>query len=99
MKGAKKIIALVLLFSLIVPAMPSSVWAENTAVHGKMTGKTLVHGLASLLLWPGLGQYLNDNPTNKNVTHALLGLTGIFRIWSGWDAMIDRKGGRWDGKI
>ncbi len=99
MKSAKKIMALVLLFSLIIPVMPSAVWAENTAVHGDMNGKTIVHGLASLLLWPGLGQYLNDNETKKNVTHALLGLTGIFRIWSGWDAMIDRKGGRWDGKI
>ncbi len=99
MKSAKKIIALVLLFNLIVPCIPPAVWAENTAVHGQMTGKTLVHGLASLLIWPGLGQYLNDAETKKNVTHAVLGLTQIFRLWSGWDALIDRKGGRWDGKI
>ena len=32
-------------------------------------------------------------------THAILGLTGIFRLWSGWDAMIQRDGGRWGGKI
>ncbi len=89
------IIAIAIMISFAAP----QAYAVNTARHGKMTGKTFVRGLASLIIWPGLGQYLNDNETKKNTTHALLGLTGIFRLWSGWDAMIDRSGGRWDGKI
>lgn len=95
----KKTIALLLIFVMAFAFAPMSSYAENTATHGKITGKTVVSGLASLIIWPGLGQYVNDNETKKNVTHALLGLTGIFRLWSGWDALIDRQGGRWDGKI
>ncbi len=55
--------------------------------------------LPSLVVWPGIGKNLNHNETKKNVTHAVLRLTGIFRLWSGWDALINRQGGRWDGKI
>ena len=85
----------VLAFSIgLAPA-----FAENTAVHGKITGKTVCYGLASLIIWPGIGQYLNDNETKKNVTHAVIGLLPPFRLWSGWDALIARQGGRWDGKI
>ena len=95
----KKNAAILVLTLMLCSLMSFPAYAENTAVQGKMTGRTAVHGLASLLLWPGLGQYLNHNETKKNWTHAALGLTGIFRLWSGWDALIDRQGGRWDGKI
>ncbi len=95
----KKLAALLLIGALAFTAMPTQALAVNTAVHGKITGKTVCFGLASLIIWPGIGQYLNDNETKKNVTHAVLGLTGIFRFWSGWDALIARQGGRWDGKI
>lgn len=95
----KKAMAFFLILVMAFSLMPSVSYAENTTVHGKITGKSVVSGLASLIIWPGLGQYVNDNETKKNVTHALLGLTGIFRLWSGWDALIDRQGGRWDGKI
>lgn len=95
----KKTIAIMAIVMLMFVGIPTQAFAENTATHGDISGKTVIHGLASLIIWPGLGQYLNDNTTKKNWTHALLGLTGIFRLWSGWDAMIDREGGRWDGKI
>ena len=95
----KKIIAGLMILAAIITVVPLPAYAENTAKHGKITGKTVCYGLASLIIWPGIGQYLNDNETKKNWTHALLGLTGVFRFWSGWDAMIDRQGGRWDGKI
>ena len=94
----KKLMVLLVMISLIV-AVPSQAFAVNTATHGTITGKTVCYGLASLIIWPGIGQYLNNNETKKNVTHAVLGLTGIFRLWSGWDALIGRQGGRWDGKI
>ena len=94
----KQWIALILVMVMLA-ALPAPAFAVNTATHGKMTGKSLCYGLASLIIWPGIGQYLNDQETKKNLTHALLGLTGIFRLWSGWDGLIDRQVGRWDGKI
>lgn len=95
----KKLTAVLLVLVLALSLTPCKAFAANTAVHGDITGKTVCSGLLSLLVWPGIGQYLNDNETKKNVTHGILGLTGIFRFWSGWDALIARKGGRWDGKI
>lgn len=95
----KKKMTIAVLALAIAAAAPSQAFAANTATHGKITGKTVVAGATSLLLWPGIGQYLNDNETKKNWTHALLGITQIFRFWSAWDAVIDRQGGRWDGKI
>ena len=95
----KKFVSVLLITFTFMSITPTPSWAANTAKHGTITGKTIVHGLASLVIWPGLGQYLNDNESKKNITHALLGLTGIFRLWSGWDAMIDRTGGCWDGKV
>ena len=88
-----------LTIATLIFAIPSTALAVNTAVHGKITGKTVCYGLGSLIIWPGIGQYLNNNETKKNWTHALIGLFPPFRLWSGWDAMIARQGGRWDGKI
>lgn len=95
----KKMFAVILLVSLAFSVVPSTAYAENTAVHGGIKGKTIVTGLCSLIIWPGLGQYLNDNQAKKNWTHAIIGLFPPFRLWSGWDALVDRQGGRWDGKI
>lgn len=94
----KKVILLLTILTLIF-TIPAPAFAENTAVHGKITGKTVCFGLASLIIWPGIGQYLNNNETKKNITHAIIGLFPPFRFWSGWDALIARQGGRWDGKI
>lgn len=94
----KKVILSLALLALIF-AVASPVSAQNTATHGEITGKTVVSGLVSLLIWPGIGQYVNDNQTKKNWTHAIIGLFPPFRLWSGWDGLIDRQGGRWDGKI
>ncbi len=96
MKKALAIGTLVLtLFAVTAP----QALAVNTAKHGEIKGKTVVAGLTSLLIWPGIGQYLNDNQTKKNWTHAIIGIFPLFRLWSGWDALINRQGGRWDGKI
>ena len=93
----KKVLAMVLIaFSVFTT---SNAWAANTATHGNITGKSVCKGLTSLLIWPGIGQYLNDNETKKNWTHAIVGILPPFRFWSGWDALIQRHGGRWDGKI
>ncbi len=95
----KKLFAAVLILMMTLSLTPSNAFAENTAKHGKISGKTVCYGLASLIIWPGIGQYLNDNETKKNWTHAIIGLFPPFRFWSGWDALIDRQGGRWDGKL
>lgn len=95
----KKALSALLIIAAVVAVVPSQAYAENTAKHGKITGKTVCFGLSSLLIWPGIGQYLNNNETKKNWTHAIIGLFPPFRLWSGWDALIARQGGRWDGKI
>ncbi len=95
----KKLATIFLVVALIVAAVPSQAFAVNTATHGKITGKSVVSGLCSFLIWPGIGQYINDNETKKNWTHAAIGLFPPFRFWSGWDGLINRQGGRWDGKI
>lgn len=95
----KKLLTLFILIMMLTSVVPSQAFAENTATWGKITGKSVVAGVCSLLLWPGIGQYLNDNETKKNATHAIIGLLPPFRLWSGWDALIARQGGRWDGKI
>ncbi len=88
-----------LIFALAFTALPPSALAVNTSQHGDMSGKSVVAGILSLFVWPGIGQVVNENETKKVVTHAILGLTVVFRLWSGWDALIARQGGRWDGKI
>lgn len=95
----KKVTALFLVLALIFALTPSQALAVNTARHGKISAKTVVAGIFSLVIWPGIGQAVNHNEKKKDGTHAVLGLTGIFRLWSGWDALIGRQGGRWDGKI
>jgi len=95
----KKFSAALLLSLMVLGLSSPQAMAANTAKHGEIKGKTVVAGLTSLLIWPGIGQYLNDEETKKNWTHAIIGILPPFRFWSGWDALIDRQGGRWDGKI
>ncbi len=94
----KRFIAVLVGAFLMCAVVSTPVYALNTATHGQMSGKTVVAGLLSLLLWPGIGQVVNKNTGEKNVTHAIIGFFPPFRLWSGWDALIDRKGGRWDGR-
>ena len=94
----KKIISLAILFGLVSMFTPA--FAERTEGQpGEISGKSVGAAVVSLLLWPGLGQLMLDNPVDKNVTHAVLGLTGIFRIWSCYDALVDRRGGVWHNRI
>ena len=74
-------------------------FADTHGRNGKVTPKSIGAGALSLLIWPGIGQLMNDEPAEKCGCHALLGLTGIFRIWSCYDAVVDRKGGVWENRI
>lgn len=94
----KKFIALSLLFSMLLSAVPAA-FAGTHGVDRQVTGKSIAGGLASLIIWPGIGQMVNDQKTDKVVTHALLGLTGVFRFWSCYDGIANRNGGVWQNRI
>jgi len=93
----KKILVLSILAAMVLSAAPS--FAGTHGRDGQVTGKSVGAAALSLLVWPGIGQAMLDNPKEKNVTHALLGLTGVFRFWSAYDSFVDRKGGVWENRI
>ena len=94
----KKFLAPLLIIGFIGLVMPA--YAGGTEGHpNEISGKSVGAAALSLIIWPGLGQLILDNPVDKNVTHAVLGLTGIFRIWSCYDALVDRTGGVWHNRI
>ena len=94
----KKFFSISLLLSILMIASP--VMAKGThGKDGKVSGRSVGAAACSLLIWPGIGQAINGQSTEKNVTHAVLGLTGIFRIWSFYDAIVDRDGGVWHNRI
>ncbi len=68
--------------------------------RGEISLKSTGAGLASLIL-PGLGQYINEQPKRKVVTHgvAWLLLPGVIHLFSSYDALFDREGGYVDGRV
>ncbi len=94
----KKILASLVLLTIVASSAPMAL-AGTHGVNGEVSGKSVGAGLLSLFIWPGLGQIVNDQKDDKVITHALLGLTGIFRIWSCYDAVVDRNGGVWKNRI
>lgn len=93
----KKIVTLALLCSMVLMSAPALAGTHGT--DRNVSGKSIAGGLASLLIWPGIGQIVNDQKTDKVVTHALLGLTGVFRFWSCYDGIANRNGGVWQNRI
>jgi hypothetical protein len=94
----KKIVILSLLMAL-VSLNSSAIAATTHGRDGQVSGRSVGAALCSLLVWPGIGQAINKQSKEKNVTHAVLGLTGVFRFWSFYDAIIDRQGGVWKNRI
>jgi len=94
----KKIFSILLLLTMFTFTAP--VWAESThGTDGEVSGKSVGAAVCSLLIWPGIGQAINKQHKEKNITHAILGLTGVFRLWSFYDALVDRDGGVWHNRI
>ena len=93
----KKLFSIIALLAILTTATP--VFAGTHGKDGKISGRSVGAAVCSLLVWPGIGQAINGQSTEKNVTHAVLGLTGVFRIWSFYDAIIDRDGGVWHNRI
>ena len=84
---------------MVLCVMSTPVLAGTHGTNGHVSARSIGAGALSLLIWPGIGQAVNNQSYDKNVTHAVLGLTGIFRIWSCYDAVVDRQGGVWKNRI
>ena len=97
MKSA--LIGLTLLGTLTAMVPQASAENSDPPRSGHITGRTVVAGVLSFLIWPGIGQAVNSDKGDKVVTHVVVGLLPPFRFWSGYDALVDRKGGYWNGKI
>ncbi|MBP7211951.1 hypothetical protein KBA27_03870 [bacterium] len=96
----KKILAITLLATMLTLTTPVTALAGTHGRNGKVTPKSIGAGALSLIVWPGIGQLMNDEKnSDKVLTHAVLGLTGVFRIWSCYDGVVNRKGGVWDNRI
>ncbi len=94
----KRLLSGLILLSIMLLAVPA--YAEGThGTNGEVSGRSVGAAVCSLIVWPGIGQAINKQPKEKNITHAVLGLTGIFRIWSFYDALVDRDGGVWHNRI
>jgi hypothetical protein len=93
------LLGLVLISS--IAGTTTSALAENTDPphNGHITGRSVVAGLLSLIVWPGIGQAVNADKGSKVATHAVIGLFPPYRFWSGYDGLMNRKGGYWNGKI
>lgn len=93
MKKILSALVLLMVFAVATPAFATE------GRPGQVSGRSVGAAALSLLVWPGIGQVINENPKEKNITHAVLGLTGIFRFWSAYDAFVDRSGGVWHNRI
>ncbi len=94
----KKLLLSIITLAMLTLTTPVA-FAGTHGTNGQVSATSVGAAALSLLIWPGLGQAVNDQSFEKNITHALLGLTGIFRIWSCYDAFVDRQGGVWHNRI
>ena len=92
----KKVLSTLVLLMLLVVSTPAF---ATEGKPGQVSGRSVGAAALSLLVWPGIGQLVNENPKEKNITHAVLGLTVLFRFWSAYDAFVDRTGGVWHNRI
>lgn len=93
----KKLILTLLVLSTLAFATPA--FAGTHGTNGQISARSIGASALSLLIWPGIGQAVNNQTYEKNMTHAALGLTGVFRFWSFYDALVDRQGGVWKNRI
>lgn len=73
---------------------------EHCPKRGEISLRSTGAGISSLII-PGVGQFINDQPKGKVVTHAVAGfvLPGVIHLFSAYDALFDREGGYWKGRI
>lgn len=96
----KSFLASALLVGMLAAVAPQASADNSDPPHnGHISGRSVVAGVLSFLIWPGIGQAVNTEKGSKVATHAVIGLLPPFRFWSGYDALVDRNGGYWNGKI
>ena len=66
----KKLLLSTIVLSML--AMPLPVMAGTHGTNGQVSGRSVGAAALSLLIWPGLGQAVNDQSYSKNATHAIL---------------------------
>ena len=94
----KKLLLTLILIILAGSCFDSTKAASNIQTNS-ITGKSVLAGVLSLIIWPVIGQAVNSAPGKKTLTHAVVGLLPPFRFWSGYDALVRRTGGYWDGRV
>ncbi|MBK8189762.1 MAG: hypothetical protein IPK79_04865 [Vampirovibrionales bacterium] len=88
------------LLAMIATTTGAAIAENSDPPHsGKITGRSVAAGVLSFLIWPGIGQAVNSDRGRKVGTHAVAGLFPPFRFWSGYDALVNRKGGYWEGRL
>ena len=75
----KKVLLSVITLSILTLGVPAFAGGTH-GTDGEVSGRSVGAAALSLLIWPGIGQAVNHNTKEKNLTHALLGLTGVLRI-------------------
>jgi hypothetical protein len=90
---------LILMVTLMSSMTLASAREPDAPRRGHISGRSVVAGVLSFAIWPGIGQAVNDNKGKKVASHAVLGLLPPYRFWSAYDAVVDRKGGYLKGKI
>ncbi len=95
----KRFLALLCMAAFICCSMSPAFAEGKKFKKGGVSGKTIAGGALSLLIWPGIGQAINEEDGKKVLTHAVIGFFPPFRVWSCYDAVVDRKGGYWEGRI
>lgn len=88
-----------IIFCLVIFLGTPAFAAKKDSTWDRITPKTAAGGALSLLVWPGIGQAINEEKGDKVLSHVVIGLLPPFRFWSCYDALIDREGGYWEGRI
>jgi hypothetical protein len=95
----RTLLPLLVLVGLVSTPLTALANNSDPPVRGHVSGRSVGAGLLSFLIWPGIGQAVNNNKGPKVATHAIAGLMPLTRFWSGYDALVDRQGGYWNGKL
>jgi len=99
MQKAGKLVFLLVAVCLLSLNVPSFAKNSDSPKGGHISGRTVGAAALSLIIWPGIGQAVNNDKGEKVLTHALIGILPPYRFWSAYDALVDRKGGYWKGRI
>ncbi len=83
--------AFILLIAIAMFGVGAYALTKVQGTDSEVSGKSAGTGLLSVLALPKTGHIVNNKVYDKNVTHAVLELTGVFRILSCYMAIVDNK--------